>query len=180
MRNTVTLLGNLLHPDHSSLSQHPKDVTSIRQYLICLLEDLQYVEETSIHHPESDALFHSLQVYQLALAQSNDPHLHCAALLHDIGKSMDYPNHADVGADAIECYLSPKIVWLIRHHLDLLTRQKRTRRQWKGSKRLIDLEKLRRWDLQGRDVNAEVMCVTAAVDMLLRHYPVISDLSDNY
>lgn len=179
MRNPVTLSGNSLHQIHSSSSQK-KDVTSIRQYLICLLEDLQYVNETSIHHPESDALFHSLQVYQLAFAQSNDPILHCAALLHDIGKSIDYPNHANVGADAIDQYFSPKIVWLVRHHLDLLTRQKRTRKQWKGAKRLIDLEKLRRWDLQGRDVDAEVMCVTAAVDRLLLHYPVISDLSDSY
>ncbi len=178
MSNTVTLSSNPLQP-HSELSQD-KGVISIRQYLIHHLEDLQYVEETSIHHPESDALFHSLQVYQLALAQSNDPRLHCAALLHDIGKSMDYPNHAGVGADAIEHYFSPKIVWLVRHHLDLLSRQKRTRKQWKGSKRLIDLEKLRRWDLQGRDVDAEVMCVTAAVDTLLLHYLIISDLSDNY
>jgi len=179
MSRTVTLPSNSFHQIHSSLSQD-KDVTSIRQHLIYLLEDLQYVEETSIHHPESDALFHSLQVYQLALVQSDDPSLHCAALFHDIGKSMDYPNHADAGADALDHYLSPKIVWLIRHHLDLLTRKKRTRKQWEGSKRLIDLKKLRRWDLQGRDVDAEVMSVTAAVDMVLLHYPIISDLSNTY
>ncbi|OUS30237.1 hypothetical protein A9Q99_07125 [Gammaproteobacteria bacterium 45_16_T64] len=178
MKNKVTFTRNSQHGNF--LPHHAQDILSTRQYLVSLLEDLQYAEETSIHHPESDALFHSLQVYQLALAQTDDPILQCAALLHDIGKSIDYPDHANVGADAIEHCFSPKICWLIRHHLDLLTHPKRTRKRWKGSARLMDLEKIRRWDLQGREVDAEVMDLTTAVDSLLRHHTIISDLSTHY
>jgi len=59
---------------------------TIIKYFISQIQALDGVEQNSRYHPEGDALYHSLQVFELAYQQSQDVELWLAALLHDIGK----------------------------------------------------------------------------------------------
>ena len=135
--------------------------------LFSLLSDLNGVRQSPRYHPEGDALFHSLQVFELALRGTSDRVLWAAALFHDVGKAEAGEDHAEVGADLLEGLLAPRAVWLVRHHLDLLRDARRTRSKHVGTPELADLEKLRRWDLGGRDPRARVMSVEEAFDTLL-------------
>ncbi len=160
---------------------HPAAVRPLRTGLRCivknilvdLLEDLDGVEQNPVWHPEGDALFHSLQVHALALAESDDPEMWAAALLHDVGKGLPGPHEVE-GAGLLQGLVSDRVVWLVRHHLDLMRAPQRTRRRLRGTAQLRDLERLRRWDVGGRDPHATVGAVADAVDTLeeiLRHGP---------
>src|SRR5262249_19877955 len=118
------------------------------------------------YHPEGDALFHTLQVFEHARRATDDHVLWAAALFHDVGKAIDGPLHDEVGADLLEGLLPDRAVWLVRHHLDLLKDRKRTQRRWHGTPELRDLELLRRWDLAGRDPRARVISLEGAFDLL--------------
>ena len=131
----------------------------LKNYLIDILSDLEFIEENSIYHPEENVLVHSLQVFELAYHASDDPELWAAALLHDIGKAIDHKQHAEIGAELLSNLLSPRVVWLVKHHLDLLKHPKKTRQQLKNKPQLLDLEQLRRWDLQGREPNKTVVSI---------------------
>ncbi|MCS6901145.1 MAG: HD domain-containing protein [Myxococcales bacterium] len=97
----------------------------MRDYLLHLLLDLHGVRQDPKYHPEGDALFHTLQVFGLALRESRDPVLLAAALLHDVGKAHASSNHDKMGADLLDGFLCPRVVWLVRHHLDLLRNPRR-------------------------------------------------------
>lgn len=62
---------------------------------------------------------------------------------------------------------SHRIGWLIEHHLDLLTHSRKTRQTWEGTRQLQDLTLLRRWDLNGRSVYAQVTPAEDALDIVL-------------
>jgi hypothetical protein len=134
--------------------------------LHALLCDLDGVTQSRRYHPEGDALYHTLQVFQLAARQTDDVELLAAALLHDVGKAVSGPDHDRVGAELLEGWVSPRVVWLVRHHLDLLTAPGRTRRRLRGTRSLADLERLRRWDLGGRDPCARVGTIDDALEHL--------------
>lgn len=139
----------------------------MRDYLHSLLLDLNSVEQDPYYHPEGDALFHSLQVFQLAYNQSTEPILWAAALFHDVGKANGSKNHELVGAEMLTDVLDNQIVWLVRHHLDLLISSSQTQRKLrKQPTRLRQLQLLRNWDVSGRDINAEVMSPEQALDLL--------------
>lgn len=89
-----------------------------------------------------------------------------AALLHDVGKSMGSAGHAAAGADLLDGLASPRIVWLVRHHLDLLEAPQRTKRRLHGTRALVDLQRLRAWDVGGRDPRASTPSVDEALDAL--------------
>ena len=135
--------------------------------LFSLLSSLNGIRQSPRYHPEGDALFHSLQVFELARRESEDPVLWAAALFHDVGKAVDGPLHDEVGADLLDGLLCPRAVWLVRHHLDLLKDPRTTRRRHRGTDALRDLEKLRRWDLGGRDPSARVVSIDCAFDQLI-------------
>lgn len=127
-----------------------------------LLWGIHGVEQDPRWHPEGDALYHSLQVYQHARRCSRDPQLWAAALLHDVGKGLDEPHELE-GAALLASWMPERVVWLVRHHLDLLRDPARTRRKLRGTPRLRDLEALRTWDVAGRDPRARVCTVEEAV-----------------
>jgi HD superfamily phosphodiesterase len=131
-----------------------------------LLLDLDGIEQSPRYHPEGDALYHSLQVFDLARRATSDRVLWAAALFHDVGKAIDGPLHDEVGADLLEGLLPPRAVWLVRHHLDLLKEPRVARRRYRGAPALADLEQLRRWDVGGRDPRARVLSVGDALDLL--------------
>ena len=149
------------NPTNTALHQY-------RSYLLSLLTALDGVIQPPKHHPESDALYHSLQVFDLAYTQSDDPELWAAALFHDVGKSEDQKHHAHIGADMVAGILPSRVVWLIEHHLDLLISPGRTRRNLTGTDRLQDLMLLRNWDLNGRSVFAQVMSPEDALELVLK------------
>jgi HD superfamily phosphodiesterase len=112
-------------------------------------------------------MFHTLQVFDAALAHTRDPILLGAALFHDVGKAIDGPTHDVEGADLLTDLLCDELVWLVAHHLDLLREPGKTRRRLAGQPRLALLEQLRRFDLAGRDPTARVRDAEWAVDTLL-------------
>ncbi|AKV00394.1 hypothetical protein AKJ09_07057 [Labilithrix luteola] len=144
-----------------------------------LLIALDGIRQSPKYHPEGDALFHSLQVFELAQRATDDPVLWAAALFHDVGKAVDGPLHDEVGADLLEGLLPARAVWLVRHHLDLLKDPRAARRRYLGTPALRDLEQLRRWDLGGRDPNARVMSVDDAFDVLFSAEPSLLEPGDD-
>jgi HD superfamily phosphodiesterase len=142
-------------------------MTPERTELLEILLALDGVEQSPRFHPEGDALYHSLQVFDLARRATQDIELWAAALLHDVGKATAGADHDEVGAELLDGLVSDRVVWLVRHHLDLLREPRRTRRRLAGTPELLDLEQLRRWDLGGRRIGARVIAPEAAIDCVL-------------
>lgn len=139
----------------------------MNQEFLELLLALDRVPQDPRWHPEGDALFHSLQVFELARRETADRSLWAAALLHDVGKAFATFDHAEEGADALAELVCPRVVWLVRHHLCLMRAPGATKRQIRGTKALADLVRLRRWDVGGRSPGARVLSAEAAVEVLL-------------
>lgn len=138
----------------------------MHQELLELLLDLDGIQQDPRWHPERDALYHSLQAFDLARRDSDDRTLWAAALFHDVGKALGSADHAEVGADLLDGLLAPRVVWLVRHHLDLLEAPAATKRRLRGTTDLADLQRLRRWDVGGRSPRASVMSPDAALAVL--------------
>lgn len=84
-----------------------------------LLEPLAGVKQSPKHHPEGDALFHSLQVFVLAdEARPYDEEFLLAALLHDVGKAIDPCDHVAAGIEALDGLVTERTLWLIEHHME--------------------------------------------------------------
>jgi hypothetical protein len=84
-----------------------------------LLIPLEDVRESPRYHPEGDALYHSLQVFELARDQMPyDEEFLLAALLHDVGKAIDPDDHTRAGLEALDGVISERTAWLIAHHME--------------------------------------------------------------
>jgi predicted HD phosphohydrolase len=89
------------------------------QLFYCLLLPLEDVKQDVRYHPEGDVLYHSLQVFDLAMDQlPYDEEFLLAALLHDVGKGIDSSDHVTAGLEAIRDYITPRTAWLIQHHME--------------------------------------------------------------
>ncbi|NRB79213.1 MAG: HD domain-containing protein [Saccharospirillaceae bacterium] len=141
----------------------------MKDYLIELLNDLDSIEQHPKYHPEGDALFHSLQVFQLSLIKTDDPIIWAAALFHDVGKAINSAQHDDIGSKMLEGVLHPRIIWLIKHHLNLMKHNKKTIQKYANQDRLKDLQLLRKLDETGRDPFAQVMSVNQAINLIMQH-----------
>ena len=141
----------------------------VQEYLLSLLLDLDGIQQDYRYHPEGDALFHSLQVFQIALQETNNAILITAALFHDIGKVQGSKDHDKIGAAMLEGIFSSEVIWLIEHHLDLLRHPTQTQKHLRHNKqKLNNLQKLRKWDLAGRDPYAEVISPQTAISTLFK------------
>jgi HD domain len=120
------------------------------------LEPLESVKQNPKYHPEGDALYHSLQVFQLARdANPYDEEFLLAALLHDVGKAIDPQNHVLAGVEALRGAVTERTLWLIEHHMDLLAARARPltprlKREIESSEYYDDLKLLRELDDKGR------------------------------
>jgi len=84
-----------------------------------LLAPLASVQQRKSSHPEGDALYHSLQVFELARQQQPyDEEFLLAALLHDVGKAIDPLNHVDAGLTALDGHVTERTEWFIANHHD--------------------------------------------------------------
>jgi exopolyphosphatase/pppGpp-phosphohydrolase len=139
------------------------------QDLLDLLLALDGVRQDPRWHPEGDALYHSLQAFDLSRRETADRELWTAALLHDVGKALGSEDHAEAGADLLEGLVTPRVIWLVRHHLDLLHAPQATKRRLRGTPELADLQRLRRWDVGGRSPLASVLPPDAALAAIFDH-----------
>src|SRR5947209_7472309 len=85
------------------------------------LGPLEAVKQNPRYHPEGDALYHSLQVFERARdARPYDEEFLLAALLHDVGKAIDPHDHVAAGVEALRGAVTARTLALIEHHMDLL------------------------------------------------------------
>ena len=137
-----------------------------------LLPPLEAAKQDSKWHPEGDALYHSLQAFELARQRfSYDEELITAALLHDVGKAIDPKDHVAAGLGALEGTISPRVEFLISHHMHALgylddTLGQRLRNELRASEWLEDLLNLREIDDDARQRGVEVCTVDQAIEFL--------------
>jgi predicted HD phosphohydrolase len=136
------------------------------------LDPLESVKQNPRIHPEGDALYHSLQVFELAReARPYDEEFLLAALLHDVGKAIAPGDHAAAGVEALRGAVTERTLWLIEHHRDLAIARERTlsqrlRRELESSEYYEDLRALRVLDDAGRVPGVPVGTVDEALDYL--------------
>jgi predicted HD phosphohydrolase len=137
-----------------------------------LLLPLEDVEQSPKYHPEGDALYHSLQVFELARDQRPyDEEFILAALLHDIGKGLDRGNHVQAALDALDGLITERTQFFIEHHMDahdyrVGTLPPKLRRELEASADFEDLMLLRECDDRGREPGVRVCTVDEALDFL--------------
>lgn len=127
-----------------------------------LLRPLEGVKQSPKYHPEGDALYHSLQVFELARDERGyDEEFLLAALLHDVGKAIDPHDHVAAGLMALEGTITERTETLIALHMDALAYQQgtlgaRARLRLEQSEEFEDLMLLREFDSRGRQPGAIV------------------------
>lgn len=137
-----------------------------------LLLPLENVKQPIKYHPEGDALYHSLQVFDLACDhQPYDEEFLLAALLHDVGKAIDVDDHVAAGLEALEGFITPRTVWLIEHHMEAHKYRDgslgaRAARRLRESESFDDLMLLNQCDREGRRQGVETPELDEALDYL--------------
>jgi len=137
-----------------------------------LLLPLEEVQQSARYHPEGDALYHSLQVFELAREhRPYDEEFLLAALLHDVGKGLDRADHVGAALSALDGLITERTRFLIEHHMDahdyrtgLLPHKLRV--ELARSPDFEDLMLLRELDDAGRVSGAIVGTVDEALDFI--------------
>lgn len=167
----------LLRREHRELDSelaNDVDADAVDRFLIweVLLNALDGIQQNSQFHPEGDALYHSLQAFELAKNElPYDEEMAVAALLHDVGKAIDPRDHVAAGLEALEGTLSAREAFLIRHHMDALalrdgTLPAKRKRALQASEWFEDLLTLRSIDERARVPGFVVGTVGDALDWL--------------
>lgn len=134
-----------------------------------LLLPLENVKQSPKYHPEGDALYHSLQVFDHARYElPYDEEFLLAALLHDIGKAIDPHDHVNAGLEALEGFITPRTQWLIEQHMlghQLLdgTIGARAKRRLQENESFEELRLLAECDQAGRQRGVEAPDLTEAL-----------------
>jgi HD domain-containing protein len=137
-----------------------------------LLLPLENVKQNLKYHPEGDALYHSLQVFDHAREQiAYDEEFLLAALLHDVGKAIDPQDHVAAGLEALDGFITERTKWFIEHHMEAQqdldgTLGARARRRLKESPDYDELLTLARCDRAGRQIGAQAPELDEALDYL--------------
>src|SRR5262249_52372304 len=83
-----------------------------------LLLPLENVKQSAQYHPEGDALYHTLQVFEVAREhRPYDEEFLLAALLHDVGKGLDAAAHVGAGLSALEGLITERTRFFIENHM---------------------------------------------------------------
>ena len=137
-----------------------------------LLQPLEGVKQSPRYHPEGDALYHSLQVFELARAERPyDEEFLLAALLHDVGKAIDPSDHVTAAVQSLEGTVTDRTMDLIVHHMEAHayrdgTLGARARVRLQAMADFDDLMLLRELDRRGRVRGAVVCELIEALDYL--------------
>ncbi len=144
-------------------------VDRFRTYRLLLMA-LEQVQQSRKLHPEGDALYHSLQVFDLARAElPYDEEFLLAALLHDVGKAIAQGNHVRAGLEALAGTITERTAWLIEHHADAQALRAgtlgiRSQRRLRASPDYEELLLLAKCDRQGRQIGVLVPDVDEALE----------------
>lgn len=161
------------HPN-ADLDAEAADAGSLDKFMIwsLLLPPLEAVKQDARYHPEGDALFHSLQAFEIARAEwPYDQELMSAALLHDVGKGIDPGDHVAAGLEALEGTLTERETFLIEHHMDAQALRQgalggKLRRRLQESEWFEDLMIIREIDDRARVPGADACTVEEAIEFL--------------
>jgi predicted nucleotidyltransferase len=173
IRELETLLSRE-YPDldvDAAVSEAAAQVDRFQVYHSLLLP-LENVKQNLKYHPEGDALYHSLQVFDHARdALAYDEEFLLAALLHDIGKAIDPHDHVAAGLAALEGFITDRTRWFIEHHMEAQqdldgTLGARAKRRLKQSPDYDDLLTLARCDRAGRQRGAQAPELEEALDYI--------------
>lgn len=154
-----------------ALAEAENQVDRFQIYHMLLLP-LEQVKQSPKYHPEGDALYHSLQVFDLATQElPYDEEFLLAALLHDVGKAIDPHDHIAAGLEALEGFITERTRWLIEHHMESHahhdgTLAQRARRRLAESEHFEELLLLGRCDRQGRASGVAVPELEEALEYL--------------
>jgi len=144
-----------------------------------LLAPLAKVRQSPEHHPEGDALYHSLQVFELVRDRLGyDEELLTAALLHAVGLPLDRHDPAAAGLLALQGWITPRTANLIENlkpaqALAAGTLGARARRRLEAEEDYDQLMLLAECDRQGR-------CRGAAVGDLEDALQYLRDLAQSH
>jgi hypothetical protein len=136
------------------------------------LVPLETIKQNAKLHPEGDALYHSLQVFELAReARPYDEEFLLAALLHDVGKAIDPQDHVAAAVLALRGAVTERTLWLIEHHMDLTSSRDRPipprlKRELEASEYFEDLKLLCELDDAGRVAGMHVDTIDEVLDYL--------------
>ncbi len=146
-----------------------------------LLQPLEGIKQSPRYHPEGDALYHSLQVFELARHERDyDEEFLLAALLHDVGKAIDPSDHVLAGIQALEGTITERTETLIAFHMDAHayrdgTLGARARARLEQCEEFEDLMLLRELDKRGRQPGA----VVGELDDALNHIRRLAEESED-
>ena len=176
-RATLPQLEQFMAAEYPGLDlsrKEPAEIPGIDQYDLykLLLDPLERVKQSPQWHPEGDALYHSLQVFQRARdLRPWDEEFVLAALLHDVGKGIDPHNHVEAALEALEGSVTDRTAFLIEYHMEAREYRNRTLGH-RAAKRLEEFEDfedvllLSECDDAGRICGAEVCSVAEALDFI--------------
>jgi hypothetical protein len=139
-----------------------------------LLQPLETVKQSPRYHPEGDALYHSLQVFELAREERGyDEEFLLAALLHDVGKAIDPTDHVGTALQALEGAITERTRALIAHHMDAHAARAgtlggRDLERLRGLEDFDDLLLLSELDKKGRQPGVVVCDLKEALDFIRR------------
>lgn len=162
------------YPDlivEDALAEAEQKVDRFQIYEMLLLP-LEHVKQSPKWHPEGDALYHSLQVFDLARNERPyDEEFLLAALLHDVGKAIDKAEHVQAGLEALEEFITPRTAWFIEHHMEAAELRAgvlgaRAKRRLQESEDFEELLLLAQCDRRGRERGVEAPDLEEAIAYL--------------
>jgi hypothetical protein len=137
-----------------------------------LLVPLEGVKLNTTEHPEGDALYHSLQVFDLVRDRiPYDEELQLAGLLHEVGRAVDPRDPVKSTLESLEGHITERTVWLIENMPEAAalrdgTLGARSRKRLEASADFDDLMLLDECDRLGRVRGVEVPEIEDALEDL--------------
>lgn len=165
-----------LHDVHGSSEPDPVEAPSLEELFAsyeALLLPLENVKLSPKRHPEGDALYHSLQVFDLARDElPYDEEFLLAALLHDVGKAIDPTDSVGAALETLAGIVTERTLWFIEHHHEAQavldkTIGARAHRRLRESEDYDELMLLARCDRAGRQRGVPTSDLREALDYLL-------------
>ncbi|MFN0196517.1 MAG: hypothetical protein ACKVT0_07210 [Planctomycetaceae bacterium] len=144
-----------------------------------LLNRLSSVHVDRAEHPEGDLLYHTLQVYELGVAEQDyDEEFLLACLLHDVGYAIDRREPIPAALEVIGRFLTPRTKFLIEHLPDAseYLKTRKIRPSVRKSEHFEDLLLLARLNQRGRKIGVQ----TATVDEALNYIASLDSAWDEY